>query len=300
MLQSWRPNTLNQYYVYIEKWILFCIKKDYNPRERNVINGLDFLRCLLKRHCSYSALNTARSALSCILDSPAFGEEPLVTRFMKSAYIINPSLPRYNLTWDVSIVLKYLDKWSPGRFLSRKQLTFKLVTLIALVTGQRVQTLEALDINNCVFDNTCVTFIITKLLKHNTVTNKGNQIIIPYFRDNKRICPVVCLQQYLKRTKKERKNSQLFIGLQAPYNAVSKNTISRWIKLTLYEAGINTETYKSHSTRAASTSAAVKTVDISLVMKAASWSRASTFARFYNKQIEDNRSTFGRAVLSQL
>ena len=55
---------------------------------------------------------------------------------MKSAYNMNPPLPRYNKTWDVSIVLKTLEKWSPERFLSRKQVTFMLVTLLALVKGQ--------------------------------------------------------------------------------------------------------------------------------------------------------------------
>ena len=84
-------------------------------------------------------------------------------RLLKGAYNINPPLPRYNSTWDVSIVLKTLESWGPGRFLSRKQLTFKLVTLLALVTGQRAQTLQALDINLCQFDNNCVTFTINKL-----------------------------------------------------------------------------------------------------------------------------------------
>ena len=300
MFKSWRQTTLNSYYVYINKWIAFCERKNFNPKERHLIQGLDFLRHLLKNNHSYSALNTARSALSNIFDGPPFGEDPLVIRFMKSAYTINPAIPKYHNTWDVAVVLKFLEKWSPSRFLSRKQLTFKLVTLLALVSGQRVQTLEAFNINHCHFDSTCATFSINKLLKHNSAKHKDNHIIIPYFTDNKKICPVSCLKQYIKRTKRERNSSQLFISLQAPYNKVSKSTISRWIKLTLTEAGVDTDIYKSHSTRAASTSAAAKSIDISLIMKAGSWTRAATFGRYYNKSIEDDRPTFGKAVLKRL
>ena len=297
---SWKPTTLKQYKVYMLKWIEYCNKKNINPTNKDVLRGLDFLRCLLKAKFSYSALNTARSALSCVFDDPPFGENPLVIRFMKSAYNINPALPRYNTTWDVSVVLKALEKWSPSRFLSRKQLTFKLVTLLALVTGQRAQTLAALDLDLCQFDRNCVTFSINKLLKHNTASNKkGNTVVIPFYLNNKKICPVTCLKQYIKRTDKERSSSQLLISLQAPFKPVGTSTISRWIKNTLSVAGIDTSIYKSHSTRAASTSAAAKTLDIATIMNAASWTRATTFAKYYNKDIEDDRTKFGTSVLSQ-
>ena len=91
-------------------WEEYCNKKNIDPLNRDLIKCLEFLRYLLKAGYSYSALNTARSALSCLFDDPPFGEEPLVVRFMKSAYNINPPLARYDKTWDVSIVLKTLGK----------------------------------------------------------------------------------------------------------------------------------------------------------------------------------------------
>ena len=36
------------------------------------------------------------------------GTHPLVRRFMKGVFILRPALPRYNVTWDVNIVLNYL------------------------------------------------------------------------------------------------------------------------------------------------------------------------------------------------
>ena len=51
-------------------------------------------------------------------------------------------------------------------------------------------------------------------------------------------------------------------------------------------AGINTDIFKPHSTRAASTSKAQSCdVPISSILKAASWKRGSVFHRFYNGDI---------------
>lgn len=59
-----------------------------------------------------------------------------------------------------------------------------------------------------------------------------------------------------------------------PYNHASKATIGRWIKTVLKTAGVDINKYKPHSTRSASTSAAVRTVNVPIdkVMKAAGWS----------------------------
>ena len=56
----------------------------------------------------------------------------------------------------------------------------------------------------------------------------------------------------------------------------------------LAESGIDTTTFKGHSTRAAATSAAcLKGASISDVMQTAGWSRSTTFERFYHKEIEN-------------
>jgi hypothetical protein len=52
------------------------------------------------------------------------------------------SLPRYTATWDVNLVLNSYE------IFSLKYLTYKLVTLLALCTGQRCQTLSVLELNN--------------------------------------------------------------------------------------------------------------------------------------------------------
>ena len=56
--------------------------------------------------------------------------------------------------------------------------------------------------------------------------------------------------------------------------------------MVLKNAGIDTDIFKAHSVREASTTAAVNSnVPLDDVMKMADWSRVSTFQKFYYKPI---------------
>ena len=140
------------------------------------------------------------------------------------------------------------------------------------------------------------------LLKHSKPSNKAsNQVVLHAFDNNKKVCPVFLIKYYIRRTKSLRDNTQLFISPHRPHHPVAKSTLSRWVKLTLAKAGINTDIYTAHSTRSASTSAAAAaSVDISKIMKAASWTNASTFKRFYRKDIVDPSGSFGNTILKKL
>ena len=73
--------------------------------------------------------------------------------------------------------------------------------------------------------------------------------------------------------------------------------MSRWIRTVMADAGIDTITFKSHSTRTASTSKAkARNVDMSSIMKAASWSDTCTFYNFYYKPVALRQ--FGQIILS--
>lgn len=301
-MKSWRRPTVKQYNVYLDKYVRFCIRKDLDPLDHDVNKCLLFLNYMYNKKYSYSAINTARSALSCIFDSPPIGDNILIKRFLRAVFNERPNLPKYSRTWDVSIVLKHLESCSPGKCLNLLQLSQKLATLIALTTGQRAQTLKALNIDHAEFSATSVKFHITTLLKHNTQQNKSiTKVTLVAYPNNKKLCAVTYLKQYIERTKPLRKDNILFIGSHKPHKPVSSSTISRWIKSTLHKAGIDTTYYSGHSTRAASTSAAAASneVDLNTIMKAASWVRASTFATYYKKEVHDTSLDFARAVLHQ-
>ena len=73
-------------------------------------HSVEFLVSLYKTGLGYSAIKSARSALSTILcrDGYKFGEHPLVCRYMKSAFELKPALPQYSEIWDVKLVLDNL------------------------------------------------------------------------------------------------------------------------------------------------------------------------------------------------
>ena len=50
--------------------------------------------------CGYSVINTARSALSTIInvDNLSIGKHSLVKKFVRGVYNIKPSLPRYTVS----------------------------------------------------------------------------------------------------------------------------------------------------------------------------------------------------------
>lgn len=51
--------------------------------------------------------------------------------------MLRPGLPKYENTWDPSIVLSYVKKLN-SETIGLEILTQKLVTLLALATGQRL------------------------------------------------------------------------------------------------------------------------------------------------------------------
>ena len=85
---------------------------------------------------------------------------------MKGVFHKNPSLPRNLFTWDVSRVLVYLRSLWPPSTLSLKLLLYKLVMLLALTTGKRIQTLHLIDIRNIEYSQEYMKIRVGDLLKH--------------------------------------------------------------------------------------------------------------------------------------
>ena len=96
---------------------------------------------------------------------------------------------------------------------------------------------------------------------------------------------------------KRGRETQLLISFQKPFKPVTVDTLSRWIKTIMSQAGIGIDRFKPYSGRAASTSAAkAANAPIHTIMAAAGWSRESTFAKFYNKAVTQS-GQFGQSIL---
>ena len=168
ILQSWRTGTQKQYQTYHQRWQEFCRSRGINPISASIEDGLEFLYQQYENGLSYSGINTARSALSTVIFLPdfgSFGNHPLVSRFLTDVFESRPSLPRYKDIWDVSVVLDYLKTLPPLEELNLKDITHKTVVLVALLSGQRCQTIHAITVSGMRITNDTVDFEIAKLLK---------------------------------------------------------------------------------------------------------------------------------------
>ena len=120
----------------------------YAPSVSEVAN---FLAHLFKLGLSYQTINCARSALSTIINfnNKPIGQEPVIKRLLKGVFEERPSLkPDY--IWDVKLVLDYLATMGPANILKIKNISIKVVLLIALACAARQQTLRAIKVNNIV------------------------------------------------------------------------------------------------------------------------------------------------------
>ena len=251
---------------------------------------IKFLTNIFKTGVGYSCLNTARSAVSSIvsIDGKPVGSHPLIVRLLKGMYNLRPSLPKTNVTWEPEILLLYLKTLSPVRLLSLKKLTYKTTTLLWLLSGQRGQTIQLIDIRNLTLTKHVVKIRFGDILKTSRPGFQQSEISLKAYAPDRRLCIVTVLQEYMSRTKKLRggEKSQLLVSYQKPFEPVSRDTVSRWVKIVMSEAGIDTRIFTPHSMRSASVSAASRAkVPLETILATAGWNKDSTFRKYYDKPL---------------
>lgn len=224
IMHSWRDSTQKQYKVYITKWLQFCSERKIDPLHPTVTAVLSFLHCLFKSGLSYSALNIARSAVSNIdmCDNDALSHTPvgkhfLVCRYLRGVFNKLKPVLKYNNMWSVDNVLDYLSLFWPLHEINLKELTLKLVMLIALTTGQRCQTLTFLDTSEQYRqkNDTCFNFALTEHIKQDKPGKVfGNVRLYKY--PVRELCVYETLDYYLQATEKLRNSSKLLVSYIKP------------------------------------------------------------------------------------
>lgn len=293
-------STLKQYESTYRFWWNFCQCHNINyfeASEQDVIKFLNeqFQTKLLK----YGSFNTYRSALSLILDVD-IGKRPNIRRFMKGIFKLRPPKRRYNYIWDANVVLNHLETKTPNENLDLMALTRKTVTLLALISGHRLQTLARIRVDNILISPSGIQILISDQIKTTNTNNEQPCLQIPYFRHRPGICPASCLEAYIIQTAINRSERQdfLFLTTRPPYQTASTGTISNWIKATLSEAGINTEIFTAYSTRHTASSAAFNNgATLQAIRRTAGWTDSSQmFARHYHLPIQDLQE-FAKALV---
>lgn len=298
LLASLSEATIKQYSYALRAWWNFCQCHRLRPYSPSVSQILEFLTQELPNISSYSSLNTMRSAIS-LISHNEIGKDPMVRRFCKGVSVLKPPRPRYDYVWDPAPVIAKLSSVYPYDSVALDVITKKLVLLLALGTGHRIQTLASLRISQISLDEKLIIRIPDRI-KTSAPGRPQPFFCFSRFENHKNLCIVHLMEHYLKRTRMLRPSSCdfLFISFNKPFKAVTSQTVGRWIKQELKECGINTSVFSAHSTRHASTSrAAEKGVSLDLIKRAAGWTGESQiFAKFYNRPIVSPED-FSNAVL---
>lgn len=230
-------------------------------------------------------------------DSNSLNQSQKLHYFMKGAYNNKPPLPRYNNTWDVSLVLHFLEKLS-HKSSSLLWLNRKLATLLSLLTGHRGQSIHKIDLADIECSDSSLLIRFSSPLKQTKPGVHTQEVIIPAYK-TPGLCIVANYRALLSRTRpiRSKGTSKLFISSIKPHRAVARDTVSNWIKFTLKESGVDMSVFSAHSTRAASVSSAAESnVPLGTILRTAGWSNDSCFRKFYKLPIRRDTS-YAQAIL---
>ena len=310
-MKAWSEKTRMTYNTYLHKYRDFCNLHRVNILHPPQSKLCDFLMSLKngKKKCSYQSVNVARCALSAYLpvldNGQTVGKQVWVSRFVKATFREEPPEARYHEFWDVRDVLSMFRRWPDNKKLSREQLSFKLLLLMLLCSGERGQAIHAISVRKIQFqDDGTATCPLTKVLKTDGVGKRLRTLRLQPFPKERKLCQVACLKRYLKVTKPIRQDEdELFLRLKkrkGSYSAITQDTAKRWTLKTLNMAGIDTEKYKTHSTRGAMISAGDRLkLHVETLLNHGSWKSERTMAKHYRKPLEEKQpvQNLGQCVL---
>nr|CAH7765858.1 unnamed protein product [Callosobruchus chinensis] len=152
-------------------------------------------------------------------------------------------MPKYQNTWDPAVVLDYTGNLKNSD-ISLNILSKKLITLLALATGQRLQTLASIEIDNIHRSDMKIDIPIPRRIKTSARNKFQPFLILPFLNSDPENCVASTLLYYLEKTKLLRGSiKSLFISITKPYKEISAQTLGRWVKNILEKSGVDTTNF---------------------------------------------------------
>lgn len=300
IFSSIAPSTFRQYTCCLKDWWNYSVANKKDPFVFSLEFIVKFLDIMFKKGYSYSSINTYKSALSLILPINE-EEQKYLKRYLKGLYNQRPSTPRYETTWDTYPVIQYLETLFPLETLSLYQLSIKLIALLALTTGHRIQTFSKITINEIDLSSVDLKIRISERIKTSKLNVPQPVLTFPFFKEKPALCVASTIIFYINKTINLRSHNEnkLLLTAKKPHKPATTQTLSRWLKDVLKNSGINVSIYKAYSFRHSSTSAAFRAgINIETIRKTAGWSSNSvTFNTFYNRPVNSQKS-FIQGVLN--
>ena len=228
-----------------------------------------------------------------------------ITDVIKSFIIEKPLAKKDSINWNVDVVLSFLcsGRFEPLSGSSLRDLTRKTLFLLALALAKRVSELQALSSNVGFTKEGAVVSLMLgfrakndnkmKRLPRNFLVKSLTELVGP--EEERKLCPVRALREYLDRTKgmRQGENRNLFLAPRDTTRVASKNALGYLMKSTIVEAhkDVSPETLKVckarvHDVRAVGTSLAfAHNLSIESVLEAAQWRSDSVFTGHYLKEV---------------
>jgi len=119
---------------------------------------------------------------------------------MKGAFNQRPSQSKYLVTWDVSIVTRYISSMGDNHSLPLKSLSLKLVILLALSRPSRSHDLCNLDLRYMKSLPDGMEFKPSSLAKQSKPSKPAASFVFPAFLADKNLCPKEGLLEYVSKT----------------------------------------------------------------------------------------------------
>ena len=186
-------------------------------------------------------------------------------------------MTKLSFVWDVQIMFEYFRSLGDNRQISDKHLSQKLLILLLLPGGHRLNSVFHFTIDRMIISSTSVTFSPEVILKH---SKPGRKLDIFEYRaySDPKLCVLECVKEYIHRRndRVDKEQKRLFITYRKPYRTASIDTLRRWIKETFAETNL-IENFTRHSCRSASTTKAFNMkLDILDILGKTCWSNAKT------------------------
>ena len=315
--EALRESTRASYDSKLELFFKWCNDFTCDPYSASLGQVADFLIFLFDKGLAISTIRGYRSAIaSChrgFQDGSSISESSILTNLCKSFFLKRPPEKTLLHAWSLPVVLRALAEapFEPLHKVSLHCLAIKTAFLVAIASGQRVSALHALSIEpgHVRWEPAGVRLVPRPnfIAKNQSPSSQPVEIFLPSMSSfssveaDKVWCPVRALKWYLDRTKSKRSSSSLFVSSIAPFKAISKASISRWLVECISMAGpdaLVSGRFRAHDTRSVSSSWALfNGASLKDIQQAAYWSSPNTFISCYLKDVLAAEASFGSAVL---
>ena len=176
----------------------FCLQFGVASRSCPPSVIVKYIRKMVDEKASYQTINLHKSAISKFhegFQGHTIGTHPLVKQALKAAFRINPPLPKYQHTFDISLLLDYIKNLPPNERLSFKMLTYKTLILTIYASLSRVSSLARLG-PSLTENRDHVIVHLCHLEKQSRPGHVRGFLSIPRFPEDPQLCPAEALQEY--------------------------------------------------------------------------------------------------------